>query len=261
MGGGGGCCIGDCCVANCGFCCIGDFFSSSGSGCCVGNCCVSDCGSDKSEEKHREENHQAAIANELAKMRKRSDKDAKKQEEDIITDTNETMEEFIKWIQNDVNKRKIGGKTLSINIDKIRELNDDLRKKIVGFIGKRLADRLIQTDPEVSTILAEYDDAKRKKNFDAFYEDRKREAIRELIKEIETSVREQSDNIEREIQNRIKELNNSMTQETQALEELRKLKSQEDSRLAEKQVEYMYYADLCGIMFNELKLSSLNLGR
>lgn len=252
MGGGGGCCIGDCCVANCGFCCIGNFFSCSD--CCVGNC------GDNSSGKTAKIDHTAIINNELAEMRNRSAADAKKQEEDIITDINESMKDFIKWLE-DVNRQKIGGRNLNINIDKIKELNEALRKKVIGFIGKRLDDKLVMTDPEVSTILAETDDAKRKKNFDDFYDNRLREAIREMIKEIETSVREQSEAIEREIQNRINELNNNMAQETRAFEEIKKLKDKEDSRLAEVQVDYMYYANLCDIMFDELKTSSLNIGR
>lgn len=252
MGGGGGCCVGNCCVANCGFCCIGDFFSCSD--CCVGNC------GDNSSGKTAKIDHTAIINNELAEMRNRSATDAKKQEEDIITDINESMKDFIKWLE-DVNRQKIGGRNLNINIDKIKELNEALRKKVVGFIGKRLDDKLVMTDPEVSTILAETDDAKRKKNFDDFYDNRLREAIREMIKEIETSVREQSEAIEREIQNRINELNNNMAQETRAFEEIKKLKDKEDSRLAEVQVDYMYYANLCDIMFDELKTSSLNIGR
>lgn len=250
--GGGGCCVGNCCVANCGFCCIGDFFSCSD--CCVGNC------GDNSSGKTAKIDHTAIINNELAEMRNRSATDAKKQEEDIITDINESMKDFIKWLE-DVNRQKIGGRNLNINIDKIKELNEALRKKVVGFIGKRLDDKLVMTDPEVSTILAETDDAKRKKNFDDFYDNRLREAIREMIKEIETSVREQSDAIEREIQNRINELNNNMAQETRAFEEIKKLKDKEDSRLAEVQVDYMYYANLCDIMFDELRTSSLNIGR
>ena len=252
--GGGGCCVGNCCVANCGFCCIGDFHS-------CGNCCVGNCGDKPISHKTAEEDHTAMINNELAEMRKRSATDAKKQEEDIITDTNESMTEFIKWIKEDVNKKKIGGKNLNINIDKIEELNKALEKKIVGFIGKRLDDKLVMTNSDVSTILAERNNAKRKKNFDEYYEARHREAIRELITEIETSVREQSAAIEREIQNRLNEINNNMAQETKAFEELKRIKAQEDSRLAEKQVEYMYYADLCDIMFNELKFSSLTVDR
>lgn len=250
--GGGGCCVGNCCIANCGFCCIGNFFSCSD--CCVGNC------GDNSSGKTAKIDHTAIINNELAEMRNRSAADAKKQEEDIITDINESMKDFIKWLEG-VNRQKIGGRNLNINIDKIKELNEALRKKVVGFIGKRLDDKLVMTDPEVSTILAELDDAKRKKNFDDFYDNRLREAIREMIKEIETSVREQSEAIEREIQNRINELNNNMAQETRAFEEIKKLKDKEDSRLAEVQVDYMYYANLCDIMFDELKTSSLNIGR
>lgn len=258
MGGGGGCgdfcCVANCCVANCGFCCIGDFFSCSDSGCCVGNC------GDTSRGKTAKEDHAAIVANELAEMRKRSATDAKKQENDIIDDVNETMEEFIKWIQ-DVNKKKIGDKNLNINVTQIKKLNEDLRKKIVGFIGNKLDDKLVMTDPEVSTILAERDANKRKKNFDDFYNKRKREAIRQLIKEIESSVRSQSDSIEREIQNRIMELDNNMRQEARAFDDLRKMKVEQDSRLSGKQIEYMFYVNLCDIMFDELKTGNLNVGR
>ena len=257
MGGGGGCgdfcCVGDCCIANCGFCCV---FACSD----CGDCCVGHCGDRPTSSKTVKEDHAAVIANELAEMRKRATTDSKKDEESIIVDVNETMTEFIKWVQ-DVNKQKIAGKNLNINIDKIKELNEELRNKIIGFIGKKLDDKFVMTDPQVSTILAERDATKRKKNFDSFYVERRREAIREMIKEVETSVREQSESIEREIQNRIRELNNNMAQETQALEELKKLKEQEDSRVAEKQVEYMYYADLCDTMFDELKTSNLKIGR
>lgn len=263
-----GCCVGDCCVMNCGFCCIGDFFSCKDSGCCVGNCCVSDSpacsdkggSSDRSSKKHQEEDHAATIANELAEMRKRSTTDAKKQESDIIDDVNETMAEFVKWIR-EINKQKYGGRSLNINTKRIEELNENLRKKIIGFIGTRLNDKIVDTNPQVSTILSERDKNKRKKNFDDFYHERMREAIRELIDAIETAVREQSDSIEREIQNRIKELNTAMTEETRAFEELKRLKEQENSRVAEKQIEYMYYANLCDIMFDELKLSGLAIGR
>ena len=257
MGGGGGCCVGNCCVmaccvGNCGFCCVLD--SCSDSGCCVGNCGVSSSSSTPKED------HAVKTANELAEMTQRAETNAAEEEKQIVDNVNKTMTEFIDWLK-DVNKTKIGGKNLDINIDKIRELNEDLRKKIVGFIGNRLRNRLIPTDKEVSTILGELDDAKRKKNFDNFYAARMHEAIQDLVTEIENSVAEQSEAIEREIQNRIKELNNTMEQETRALEDLKKLKEQEDSRLAEKQVEYMYYADLCDIMFDELKTSSLNIGR
>lgn len=252
MGGGGGC--GDfCCIANCGFCCIGDFFSGGGGGgCCVGNCCVSDSPSIKDPQ----EEHAAKIANELAEMRTKSGNDANKQEEDIIKEINETMTEFIKWLQ-DVNKKKYGGRTLNINIEKIKSLNLELHNKVVGFIGKKLDDKLVQTDSEVSIILAEPNDKKRKKNFDDFYQARLRDAIRDLIKMIEVSVREQSESIEQEIKNRIQEVNNSMNEETKAFEELQQMKAEENSRVAEKQIECMYYENLCDIMYDQLTTSSI----
>lgn len=249
MGGGGGCCI-----THCGFCCIGHFFSSSDGGCCVGHCGVSS-GSSRTPE-----DHATLIAHELAEMRQRSAKEAAKEENDIIDDVTETMTEFIKWIR-EINKQNIGGRNLNINVDIINALDEALRNKIVGFIGKKLADRLIQTDPEVSTILAERDSAKRKKNFDDFYEARKRDAIRDLIEEIEMAVRKQSESIESEIEIRLNELEDSMQQEARDLEELLKMKVEQDSRIAEKQVEYMYYESLCDIMFDELKMSSLKKGR
>ncbi|MBR4904114.1 MAG: hypothetical protein IKZ53_05540 [Selenomonadaceae bacterium] len=256
MGGGGGCCVGDCCVmaccvGNCGFCCV--FDSCSDSGCCVGNCGVSSSSSTPKED------HAIKTANELAEMTDRAEKNAAEEEKQIVDNVNKTMAEFIEWLK-EVNRTKIGGKNLDINIDKIRELNEELRKKIVGFIGTRLKNRIHSSDSEVSTILAELDDTKRKKNFDDFYAARMHDAIQDLITEIEDSVREQSDAIEREIQNRIKELNNVMAQETRAFEDLKKLKEQEDSRLAEKQVEYMYYADLCDVMYNELATKNLGIG-
>ncbi|MBR4153129.1 MAG: hypothetical protein IKT98_09255 [Selenomonadaceae bacterium] len=255
MGGGcgccvGNCCIGDCCVGNCSFCCVFD--------CSDGRCCVGNCGATATTSTPKED-HAVKTANELAEMRERSKKNAAEEEQQIVDNVNKTMTEFIEWLK-DVNKSKIGGKNLDINIDKIRELNDELRKKIVGFIGTKLENRINSTDSEVSMILAERDDTKRKKNFDEFYVARMNDAIRDLITEIEDSVREQSDAIEREIQNRIKELNNVMAQETRAFEDLKKLKEQEDSRLAEKQVEYMYYADLCDVMYNELATKNLGIG-
>ena len=51
---------------------------------------------------------------------------------------------------------------MDINIDKIRELNEELRQKIIGFIVTKLEDRLQNSDKEVSMILAEPDDTKRK---------------------------------------------------------------------------------------------------
>ena len=124
---------------------------------------------------------------------------------------------------------------------------------VVGFIGRRLDDRLVATDSQVSVILAEPDDAKRKKNFDDFYDRIKHDAIRELIKEVESAVDRQSDSIEREIQLRMNEVQSSMKDELNALEELKEAQKSQKSEIFKKQAEYMYYEDLCDIMDENLK--------
>ena len=257
----GGCCVGNCgfcCVGDCGFCCIGDFFSCNKCGdCCVGEHSSSDSVSPKEDPVAK---HAADIATELAEMRKRATEDAKKDEADCLKDIDENIQYFIKLLE-EVNSKKYGGRSLNINIDRIKEINGKLRDEVVGFVGRKFDNRLVATDREVAVILEERDNAKRKKNFEAFYQRIRKEALRELIEKIETAVREQSDSIEREIQNRINELNNNMAQETRAFEEIKRFKDKESSRLAEVQVDCMYYADLCDIMFDELKTSSLNIGR
>ena len=254
MGGGGGC--GDfCCIGDCGFCCIGDFCSKCGD-CCVGHC--GDCGDNSysgggcSNYEDPQTKHAAVIANELADMKKKSTTDAKKQEDDIIKDINETMDEFIAWIKKE-NGKQYSGRSLNININKIEELNEELRNEVVGAIGKYLDEKLVMTDEDVNLILSETNDKIRKKNFEDFYQRTLRDAIRKLIKIIEDSVKKQSESIEQEIQNRINEVKKSMSEETNAFEELQKIKQQKDIGLAEKRVEYMYYENLCDIMFDQLK--------
>ena len=259
MGGGGGC--GDfCCIGDCGFCCIGDFcLSDCGGDCCVGKC--GDCGDThsgggSSSYEDKKSQHAAIIANELADMKKKSTVDAKREEDSIVADINETMDEFINWIKKE-NSQQYGGRSLNININKIKELNEDLRNEVIGSIGKYLDEKLVMSDEEVKLILSEMNDSKRRKNFSDFYDRTLRDAIRQLITVIETSVQKQSESIEEEIQNRINEVKKSMAEETDAFEELQQIKKQKDIGLAEKRVEYMYYENLCDIMFDQLKMSSM----
>lgn len=249
MGGGGGC--GDfCCVMDCGFCCVLDCCIGNSGGCCVGNCgvCNSDCGGDTQPPGDPGRDHAERIANELAEMRTKSAREAKKSEEEIIKDINETMNDFADWLKK-INVTKYGGRSLNLNIDAVKKINSDLRDRVVGFIGNRLDDELVMTNPKVSTILADTNDATRKKNFDEFYQKILRKAIKELIETIETAVRKQSESVEKELQVRLNEVNNSMREETEAFEELQKVKQEEGSKLAEKQVEYMFYETMCDVMF------------
>ena len=251
----GGCCVGNCgfcCVANCGFCCV--FKCSDCGDCCVSNvprarsCSDSPSRSIPTEQKDKID-FTAIIANEIADMRNKASNRAKSEEELILKDIDESMNEFIKWVESE-NKKKYDGTSLNINVDQIRKLNSDMRSEVVGFIGTQLAKRLVQGDKELAPILAERNDKLRKKNFQDFYDRVFREAIRALIKKIEEAVRKQSASIEKEIQTRLDEVNRSMNDEMKELEELQKVRSQEKAKLSDKQVEYMYYDSLCDVILN-----------
>ncbi len=260
MGGGGGC--GDiCCITHCGFCCV--FKCSDCGDCCVGHCSgdcggtrVSSSGGCSDYQEDPQTRHAEIIANELAEMKKRSTEDAKREEDAILKDINETMDEFIDWLKK-INSEPYGGRSLNINITKINELNEELRNAVIGSIGKHLDSRLVMTDENVKLILSDMNDKTRKKKFDEFYRQTLRDAIRNLIKIIEDSVQKQSESIEREIQNRINEVQQSMSEEAGAFEELQQIKQQKNLGMAEKRVEYMYYENLCDIMFDQLKLSGI----
>ena len=185
-------------------------------------------------------------------MKDRAGKYAEEQEKQITEDIDASMTDFLKWIES-INNRKIGDRALSINVERLKRLNCDMHDDVEGYIKRHFEERLIPTDSEIINILAETDDKKRKKNFDAFFERIKHEAVNELIKKMDESVARQSDSVEREIKNRIDEVQSSMQEELNALRELQTAQQTEVSALKAKQLKYMYQAELCDTMSEELK--------
>lgn len=254
-----GCCIGNCCVFNCldcGFCCV--FKCSDCGDCCVSNVPLSlpcsDCNfKNISKQEQIQIDFSTVVANELADMRRKATERAKTEEENILKNIDASLNDFIKWIETE-NQKDYDGTKLNLNIDKIKKLNDSMRNEVVGFIGKQLDNRLVKGDRELSPILAERDNKTRKRNFNAFYERVYREAILALVKKIDEEVHKQSDSIEREIQNRLNEVKRNMNDEVKAYEELQNIKLQEESKLAEKQTDYMYYENLCEILLSNTNI-------
>ncbi|MBR4695472.1 MAG: hypothetical protein IKO94_05265, partial [Selenomonadaceae bacterium] len=68
-------------------------------------------------------------------MRDKAKKDAKEQEEAIIHEIDDSMSGFLQWIE-EINHRKIDGRALGINIDRLKKLNKDMHDDVVGFIGR-----------------------------------------------------------------------------------------------------------------------------
>ena len=237
-----GCCIGDCCVANCGFCCILDFCSDRGSSCSY------------HPQKKVTVDHSKKIADELAEMKKRAAKEGKQIGDEAFDSINQYMSEFIQHLKI-VNSGTYGGKKLNIKIDVIEQEIDKLRNEVANFIGDRLNDRLILTDSELSVILAERDDKKRSKRFDDFYARVHKQAVLDLVKKIEEVIAKQFSLVDTEIRARLKEVDSSMQDALKSYDEAEKMKEQQNSSLAKQQIACMYRITLADIMSDELKVA------
>lgn len=229
-----------------GSCCIGD--------CCIGDCCVmdwclfdSDCGYHPGQSV--DELHANKIANELAVMKEKIREQAERMEEEIISDINESIDEFIELLS-DINKQRYGGKHLELNIDGIRKENENLKNQIKGHIGDFMDERLVLTDKELSLILAERDDAKREKNFDDFCVNIKKQAILGLKDNIEKTVIKQSIMIRKEVEYRLNEVDRNMKELNNAYMELAVNKKNDSVILESKQIQYMYKYELSEILID-----------
>lgn len=154
----------------------------------------------------------------------------------------------------EINQQDFGGKRLNINVKEMQNKNDDLKKEVVGFIGNYMDGRLVLSDPELSKILNESDDKKRKKKFDAFYIQLQGQAVDKLKSKIEITVHKQEEMIRKEIQNRMTEVDKNMQEATTAYEEILRMKEeQEDSMIEEKQIQYCYQYELSAILSGQLE--------
>lgn len=195
---GGACCVGDFLG-----CCIGDFHLPClfDSGCCVGNsCCVGNASGPSESEQHAKK-----VADELADMKERIHVSTSQQENEIIDYINQSMNVFMKEIEQ-LNKQSFAGEYLKINTSAIKKKNEELKSRVVGCVGNVMDERLVQTDKELSAILEERKDKKRKKNFEAFIKRVKKDALEQFKKEVEKTVASQSKVVSDEIRIRKKEV-------------------------------------------------------
>ena len=236
----GGCCIGNCCVMNNA---VGNFFrdlfgdSSGGCGYHPG----------PSET----ESHAKKIADELAEMKEHIRKASEKNEQKIINYINKSTEELFVLIEN-VNGQKFGGKSLNINIDGIRKSIESLKSEVIGFIGNVMDDRLVLTDRELSLILEERDDQKRKKNFDAFCKRIKSQALDGLIEVIKSTVQKQEKLIRKEIKSCFNEVRRNLEIEEKAYTDILEIKNKDESAMAEKQIKLIYQYGILDILIDKL---------
>lgn len=238
-----GCCIGNCCVMDCGFCCIMKFCSDRASSC-----------SYHPREKITVD-HSKKIADELAAMKKRAASEGKKIGDEAFDSINQYMNEFVENLKM-INNNTYGGKKLNIKVDVIEREINSLRSEVANFIGDRLNERLILTDSELSVILEERDDKKRSRNFDDFYARVHKKAVLDLVGKIEEVIAKQFAMVDSEIRTRLKEVDSSMKSAMKDYDDAEKLKEQQDTALAQKQIDCMYKLTVAEIMIDELKVSA-----
>ena len=224
---GGGCCVSNHPIIDF----ITDIFCSDS--CCVGN----------SSGPSESEQHAKKVAEELAEMKEKSEKSS--------TQTEQKIMDYIEIEK--INQQDFFGEKLNINTKGIREKNEQLNNQVVGCISSVLNSRLVQTDKELSTILEERDEKKRKKNFSAFVEKVKKQALRKLRTEIEKTVKAQSEIVSKEIKTRQKEVDARMAESIKELTEIMEIKEKSESELKKKQVDYMYQSALCDLILAEVE--------
>ena len=233
---GGGCCVGDNFIVNA----VKDFFCSDS--CCVGN----------APGPRESEIHAKKVADELAEMKVKNDEAARKQERSIIENINRSMNSFMREVEG-LNRNLYSGKSLDINTNLINKKNDELKEQVIGCVGNVMNKRLVQTDKELSIILEERDDAKRKENFEGFINKVKKEALDEFKKQVESTIQQQSKMISKEINIRLKEVNKSMEESISALTDIMESKQKSGYELEKIQIDYMYESSLCGLLLDEVE--------
>lgn len=217
---------------------VADFFFGCGD-CCVGN----------TNETSGSEAHAKKVADELAEMKERMEAISRENENKIVDSISISMDEFLKNVK-ELNNDTYGGKSLNINVDLIIEKNEALKRSAVGSISHVLDQRLVQTDKELSVILNERDEKKRKKTFEKFVEKVTAQAKAEFKKKTKETVAQQSGLIKKEIDTRLDEVNESMKDSIHTYTDILGFKQEHDQELEDIQVMCMYQTGL-----NELLLA------
>ncbi len=233
---GGGCCIGDvCCVVDlgCGFCCIAEICSDS---CCVGY----------NSGPNETEKHATKIANELADMKKKKHEDWDKSEQEILMKISENMNGMLAEIES-LNNKDFNGKSLNIDINSIKAKIEEMKKEVIGYVGRVYEDRLVLTDKELSLILAERDDKKRTKNFDDFCKKIYKQAIKDLKNKVKNCITSQNQLVIDTLSTRLAEVNESIRQEEEAYKDVlaAKRSKEQESRI---QLQHAYIRELSALL-------------
>lgn len=171
MGGGGGCCIGNCCVQN--------LNNVNGCGSNVENhadsCDILNVPEVEADIPARDE-----ISEELNEARTRAKERSKLLEKELADYINKSADE-LKALLNSFADEEDAGHNLIFDAENLDVRTKNFVEEIQGFVGARVCKRLIPEDKEVIAILAEPDISKRQKIFAAFTERLFQNAVKDLL--------------------------------------------------------------------------------
>ena len=151
-----------------------------------------------------------------------------------------------------VNTEEFGGEKLNLNIDQIKQKSEQIKKNAVGSAARVVDDRFVQTDPELSEILKEPNDALRKKKYREFSDRIAALALTNMRKESEKAVDEQSKLIRNEIITRKQQVEKSLRELISELNSIQEKKNQNDSDTAAEKIKYIYAYTLSSLLLDEL---------
>ena len=208
---------------------------------CSDSCCVGYNSGPSDNELHAKK-----IADELAQKKSSKHENWNEFENSLLETINQDMNQILSFIEK-INADKFGGKPLNIDIQTIKKNIEKLRAEIVGSMGRTFENRLVLTDPELSAIMEERNDAKRARNFDSFYRKIQLEALKNLKNSIEEVISKQNKCIYDSISCRLNEVVASSQKESESYKELMKIKEKREAEIP-LQLQHMYLHDLAATL-------------
>lgn len=226
--GGGGCCIGNCCVGRA----IGDFIS---------NLFGSSKGSESGGSTESYESDKAdllatvKVQSALTEFRADTDEKSRKLEKSILAESRQYLDEFIKDLRT-YNKISYGHSSLNINIENIMRENRKTEDEINGFIVKRVSKRISLDDTECLEILKMEPGNAKTKKLDQFYHKVLAEAINELSDMLRNVLEQQTNTVEERIHQRLDSIIEICETRSANFDTIKKVKNKDESKIEQEQI-------------------------
>lgn len=217
----GGCCVGDCCVMHCGFCCILDFSSS------CGDCSVStrSGGTSASNDEFN--------AEVLRDLNDRCTKESAEETDKCMNYLMKHIEDMISELSKLNEFKSSDGYSLNLDTKFLTQSLVDTKDSLKNYISDKVKTRLVLEDNELSIILLERSEKKRNKAVNDFYQRVFNNAQSELISKIKDAVRAQCSLLKEELSKRKEEIAKSIIKQENLITDVNKKYNEESNKQPE----------------------------